>query len=112
MGEYQVSFLADLDRKRQSMILCLILICSSALFAGAVQSNFGSIDVEYVKIVDEDGFVVSGKLYRPLTATADTPAPGVLLLHGMNNDKDTEGPAALELAKHGIVALAIDDTKT
>jgi dienelactone hydrolase len=85
------------------------LIGSSALLAYAVQTDFGRIDVDYIKITDENGMAVTGKLYRPLTATEENPAPGVLLLHGMNNDKDTEGPAALELARQGIVALALDE---
>jgi len=104
-----MSILSGLDRKRLFLILCLILIGSSALLGHAVQNDFGSIDVDYIRIVDEDGMAVTGKLYRPLTATEDNPAPGVLLLHGMNNDKDTEGPAALELARRGIVALALDE---
>ncbi len=104
-----MSIFSRLNRKKQFLILCLILIGSSALLGYAVQNDFGSIDVDYIRIVDEDGMAVTGKLYRPMTATEDNPAPGVLLLHGMNNDKDTEGPAALELAKRGIVALTLDE---
>lgn len=104
-----MSFLRRLDKKKQFLLLCLVLIGSSTLLAHAMQTDFGTIDVDYIKIIDENGQAVTGKLYRPLTATEDDPAPGVLLLHGMNNDKDTEGPAALELAKRGIVALALDE---
>ncbi len=98
-----------LDRKKQLWLLCLVLIGSSAFVGFSIQTNFGSIDADYIRIVDENGLAVTGKLYRPLSATEDDPAPAVLLLHGMNNDKDTEGPAALELAKRGIVALALDE---
>ncbi|MGD9395394.1 MAG: acyl-CoA thioester hydrolase/BAAT C-terminal domain-containing protein [Candidatus Thorarchaeota archaeon] len=104
-----MSFLRGLRKNKQLLLLCLVLIGSSALLAHGVQTDFGIIDVDYIRIVDENGQAVTGKLYRPLTATEDNPAPGVLLLHGMNNDKDTEGPAALELAKRGIVALALDE---
>lgn len=103
-----LSILSGFDRNKQFFVLGLILIGSSALLGHVVQNDFGVIDIEYVRIVDENGMSVTGKLYRPLTATDSSPAPGVLLLHGMNNDKDTEGPAALELAKQGIVALALD----
>jgi uncharacterized protein len=78
-------------------------MCSSL-----VQSNFGSIDVKVISIVEEEGMQVSGKLYRPNTATATNPLPGVLLCHGMNNDKDTEAPLALEFAKNGFVVLCVD----
>jgi dienelactone hydrolase len=103
-----MGIISGLDMNKRLLILCLILIGSSALLSHAVQNDFGAIDVDYIRIVDESGFAVTGKLYRPVTATEDNPAPGVLLLHGMNNDKDTEGPAALELARRGIVALALD----
>ncbi len=103
-----MSILNRFDRKKLFLVFCFILIGSSALLAHAVQNDFGTIDIEYISIIDENGMTVTGKLYRPLTATDSTPAPGVLLLHGMNNDKDTEGPAAVELAKRGIVALALD----
>jgi len=98
-----------LDKKKRFLVLCLILIGASTMLAHLIQNDFGTIDVDYIRIIDENGFAITGKLYRPLTATDDDPAPGVLLLHGMNNDKDTEGPAALELARRGIVALAIDE---
>ena len=104
-----MNILGVLDWKKQFFLLCLVLIGSSALLAYSIQNDFGSIDVDYIRIVDEDGMAVTGKLYRPMTATEDSPAPGVLLLHGMNNDKDTEGPAALELARRGIVTLALDE---
>ncbi|TFF95493.1 alpha/beta hydrolase [Candidatus Thorarchaeota archaeon] len=98
----------EMDPKRQFFAICLILLTSSSVFASMVQSDFGTIDIEVITIVDESGISVVGKLYRPLSATENDPAPGVLLLHGMNNDKDTEGPVALELARRGIVSLALD----
>ncbi len=104
-----MNVLRTLDRNKQGLLLCLILIGSSALLAHAVQTDFGTLDVDYIRIVDENGMAVTGKLYRPLTASEENPAPGVLLLHGMNNDKDTEGPAALELAKRGFVVLSLDE---
>ena len=107
-GVIQMGLVKKLDKNHLLLALCFIIIGSSAVVGYAVQNNFGTIDSEYIRIADQNGLIVTGKLYRPLTATKENPAPGVLLLHGMNNDKDTEGPAALELAKRGIVALAID----
>ena len=73
------------------------------------QTNFGTIDVQEVAIVDEfGGHKVVGKLFRPVDATIGTPAPGVLGLHGYNNDKDVQRGTALELARAGFVVLVID----
>ena len=90
------------------LIFYLTVVFLSSLFASLVQSDFGSIDIEMISIVDEYGNTITGKLYRPVSATWENPAPGVVICHGMNNDKDTEGPVALELARRGMVALTVD----
>ena len=88
-------------------VLCVIILFS-AIMSSAFQNNFGTIDVRIININDKEGERIVGKLYRPLTATSDAPAPGILGLHGYNNDKDVERPAAIELAKAGFVVLALD----
>ena len=51
----------------------------------------------------------AGGHYRPLTATAEHPAPGLLALHGYQSDKEAASTfGALELARRGYVVLAID----
>ena len=90
-------------------LVSVVLVFFSGGMAAAFQTNFGTIDIQDVAIVDEfNGDKIAGKLYRPKDATLLSPAPGVLGLHGYNNDKDVERPAALELAKAGFVVLAID----
>lgn len=49
------------------------------------------------------------KLYTPKTATAETPAPGVLLLHGYQNDHETCAAYAIKLARRGAVVLCTDE---
>ncbi|NHJ02487.1 MAG: alpha/beta fold hydrolase [Candidatus Heimdallarchaeota archaeon] len=90
--------------------ITLICISISTITVGSLlQSNFGEIDIELVRFADETGDIVEGKLYRPTYATAANPLPGILLMHGFNNDKDTEAPTAIELARRGFVALAISE---
>ncbi|MHA1477907.1 MAG: alpha/beta hydrolase [Promethearchaeota archaeon] len=77
--------------------------------SSAFQNNFGTIDVRVIEFNDKDGERLVGKLYRPIGADANNPAPGILGLHGYNNDKDVQRPAAIELAKAGFVVLALDE---
>ncbi|MBP5160327.1 MAG: hypothetical protein ILP10_08550, partial [Lachnospiraceae bacterium] len=49
------------------------------------------------------------KLYVPKTATEANPAPAVLLLHGYQNDHETCAAYAIELAKRGVVVMALDE---
>jgi hypothetical protein len=64
---------SQLDKKKRYLILCLVLIGASTLLAHAIQNDFGTIDVDYVRIIDENGFAITGKLHRPLTATESDP---------------------------------------
>lgn len=88
--------------------ILLVLTLVSAGLNGGFQSNFGKIDVREVKIRSNDGRMLVGKLYLPDGVNAANPAPGVLAIHGYNNDKDVQRPHTIELAKHGIVVLDID----
>ncbi|MGR3806747.1 alpha/beta hydrolase [Pasteurella testudinis] len=90
-------------------ILFALLSFGSAYFASLVERDFGRIDVQTFSIMTEEMKPMVAKLYRPLTATTDTPAPGLLALHGYQSDKEaTSTFGALELAKRGFVVLAID----
>jgi dienelactone hydrolase len=88
-------------------ICCLAVMLAAMSFAYGVQTDFGNVEVTAGALDTEDG-VVTYKLYRPATASEANPAPAVLLMHGYQNDKDTSAAYALELARRGIVALAID----
>ncbi|MGV9199579.1 MAG: dienelactone hydrolase family protein, partial [Promethearchaeia archaeon] len=98
-----------LKRVHKTLLILFLLSIFSSFFAFLIQNDFGRIKVQVVTIVDTEGNKLSARLYRPKTATEDSPQPGVLLLHGFNNDKDTEGPAALELARRGFVCLALSE---
>lgn len=102
-------------RTKLCFLISVILVIFSGAMAFGFQTNFGTIDVQQVEIFDEGTFFsdgtnkIVGRLYRPRTATSTSPAPGVIGLHGYNNDKDVMRPAALELARAGIVVLTIDE---
>lgn len=73
-----------------------------------VQSSWYTVDVSSISITSEDGYLLAGKLYLPKGVDSSNPAPGVLAIHGYNNDKDVQKPHAIELSKRGMVVLAID----
>lgn len=97
--------------KKSLIFLCafLILIFVFMAVANQVQRDFGKVDVSLISIDTGSVGRITAKLYKPATATAGSPAPAVLLLHGYQNDKDTGGAYAIELARRGYVVLAIDE---
>ena len=90
---------------------CVFLLFTflSAYLASAIDRDFGRIEVSSVSFMTEEMQPMVAKLYRPVSATVETPKPGLLALHGYQSDKEaTSTFGALELAKRGFVVLAID----
>jgi pimeloyl-ACP methyl ester carboxylesterase len=86
--------------------ICFVFV--GGFLAWGVQTNLGSIDVQDIRFQSESGATLSGLLYIPETATTDTPAPGVLAVHGYINSRETQSAYAIELAKRGYVVLSMD----
>ena len=96
--------------KRPLALLIALLVAVFACMgvANSIQRDGGKVSVEMGSISTELGDLTY-KLYRPESATADTPAPAVLLLHGYQNDHETSAAYAVELARRGAVVLALDE---
>ena len=95
--------------KPLAWLLCLLVVLTACMCAANnIQTGKGSIDVSY-GIMETDAGELTYKLYVPKTATADAPAPGVLLLHGYQNDHETCAAYAIELARRGAVVLSLDE---
>jgi pimeloyl-ACP methyl ester carboxylesterase len=93
---------------RKTLLLALLLILAGDLLAWAVQTGFGKIDVRDIRWTTDGGAVMSALLYVPPTATPETPAPGILAVHGYINSRETQDGFAIEFARRGFVVLAID----
>ncbi|MDY0345589.1 MAG: alpha/beta hydrolase [Bacilli bacterium] len=102
-------------RAKKPLIVLGSFLLATLLCVGlgdGIQKDWGQIDVTSGMIsaqtVDNEDYSMGYKLYVPKSATPATPAPAVLLLHGYQNDHETSAGFALEFARHGYVALAID----
>jgi len=91
--------------------LLATLVCVG--LGDGVQKDWGNIEVTSGMIasqtVDGQDYSMGYKLYVPKSAREGSPAPAVLLLHGYQNDHETSAGFAIEFARHGYVALAIDE---
>jgi dienelactone hydrolase len=90
-------------------VLGLVLVLGGSALAWKVQTA-GGIKVTEVSFPGTGGTPMSGLLYTPPGATAATPAPGVLAVHGYINSRETQSGFAIEFARRGYVVLAIDQT--
>ncbi len=84
-------------------LLAAVFVC--VFFADRFQTANGTIEITEGTIPTEVGDLTY-KLYTPKGAKD---APGVLLLHGYQNDRETCAAYAIELARRGVVVLALDE---
>lgn len=100
-----------MKKKGFSIILLLIFIVLSSVcmfMADTIQKGSGTIEILDGQIDTEQGFLTY-KLYKPTSASSSSKAPGVLLLHGYQNDHETCAAYAIELARRGVVVLCLDE---
>ena len=98
------------ERTKWAVLLAVMLAAAFAcmFFADGIQRAGGEVEITEGVIETGQGDLTY-KLYRPVGATAQTPAPGVLLLHGYQNDHETCAAYAIELSRRGAVVLAVDE---
>ncbi|HEX2558815.1 alpha/beta hydrolase family protein [Phenylobacterium sp.] len=89
------------------LALGAVLIALGVTLAAVVQTA-GGVRVEDVRFHGPDGTEFSALLYTPPNATAASPAPGVLAVHGYINTRETQSGFAIEFARRGYVVLALD----
>jgi pimeloyl-ACP methyl ester carboxylesterase len=85
------------------------LIVLGGLLAHFTQTT-GGIKIEDIRFKGAKGNTMSALLYVPPNASAQTPAPGILAVHGYINSRETQTGFAIEFARRGYVVLALDQT--
>jgi hypothetical protein len=93
---------------RAVLLACVAIVMLSSLLASWIQSAGGRVQVEDIKIPTHNGQWVVGDLFRPRSATAESPAPLVIVVPGFQRSKEALSNVAIELARRGIVAISID----
>ena len=88
-------------------IIGFVVIFIGASLAHLIQTS-GGTRVRDVRFVASNGVLMSALLYQPSNATAKTPAPGILAVHGYINSRETQDGFAIEFARRGYVVLALD----
>lgn len=96
----------------QRGILAIIgaaLVVLGGLLAHFTQTANG-IRIEDVRFKGAKGNTMSALVYVPANATENSPAPGILAVHGYINSRETQDGFAIEFARRGYVVVALDQT--
>ena len=92
----------------RSALLCLLIVLLAAWIAAMVQTDGGKVQITGLRLPMHGGQWLSADLFRPRSATREQPAPLVVVVPGFQRSKEALANVAIELARRGIVAIAID----
>jgi len=91
-----------------ALVGLMVLLIGAVVIASWTQRGFGQIEVSNVHYPNYNGIAVRAKLLRPIAATAQNPMPGIVYIHGYQNNRETGDAYCIELARRGFVVLNID----
>lgn len=96
--------------KKTAIILCIsiLLMLVSAVVTMAIQTGGGTITIKELHWETDGGYAMDGWLFIPDGVSAENPAPGIVVSHGMYNNKGMQDANFVELARRGYVVLAQD----
>ena len=90
------------------LLLCIATVVVASFFVSRIQGSFGAVQVRDVKIPTQNGQWVVGDLFKPTSASAENPAPFIVVVPGFQRSKESLSNIALELARRGFVTMSID----
>ena len=89
------------------LVMALVLCLVSSLGASLFQTNFGQVKYHDMTFVTSSGHELDALLLVPKTATAENPAPAIVVSHGWYNNREMQDLNYVEYARRGYVVLAI-----
>ena len=91
-----------------SNYLKLLILFLSSFIASMIQSSWGSVNVQTIKLPTQNGQWVVADLFKPYSATSENPAPAIIVIPGFQRSKETLSNISIELSRRGIVVISID----
>lgn len=97
-------------KKNMKMLFVISLVVTVVLAAlnWGVITGWGKVDISRVTLVGTNGEKMSVLLYKPDSATADSPAPAVICYHGNAGNARNHESWAVELTRRGFVVVVPD----
>ena len=98
-------------QKRSSkklLLITLLVVFVSSFIASQIQTSGGRVDVRDIKIPTQNGQWVVADLFKPRTASSESPAPLVVVIPGFQRSKEALSNIAIELSRRGVVVILID----
>jgi hypothetical protein len=98
-----------LNNPNNRLLLALVaFVIIAAFLSSRIQTAGGTVRVTGISIPTQNGQWVAADLFRPVSATAENPAPLVVVVPGFQRSREALANTAIELSRRGIVAISID----
>jgi len=98
----------QIKTSKKLLLISLAVIFITSFLASYIQTAGGKIKVQDIKIPTHHGQWLVADLFKPATATAENPAPFIVVIPGFQRSKEALSNIALELARRGFVVASID----
>ena len=86
--------------------MAVIFICMAT--SSWIQSSGGQVAVSKIVLPTQNGQSLAATLFKPISATSDTPAPFVAVVPGFQRSREALSNIAIELSRRGFVVVSID----
>lgn len=96
------------SKRRKILLIALIIILIGSVGASLLQTSFGTVSIREINIITEQQQHLHGLIFIPKSATTENPAPVVITSHGWLNTAEIQDAASIELARRGVVVIAMD----
>ncbi len=98
----------EIKNARRLLIASVLVVVVASFLTSQIQSSWGRVHVQSVKIPTQNGQWVVADWFKPRSATAEAPAPFIVVVPGFQRSKEALSNIALELARRGVVVASID----
>ncbi len=95
-------------RALRQFIACLAIVGVCAALAAMIQSSGGRVNVSHFTLPTQNGQHLAATLFKPISATAENPAPFIVVIPGFQRSKEALANIAIELSRRGFVVASID----
>jgi hypothetical protein len=90
------------------LLILMVVILVAGLVSSWIQTSGNHVQLVGIKVPTQNGQWVAADLFRPRSATAEQPAPLVVVVPGFQRSREALANIAIELARRGMVVISID----
>ena len=95
-------------KAKMALVIALCVCLFSMVAQNILATSGGTVKIHRISLQTASGLTWSGDLYVPKTATAEDPAPAVVLTHGSWKSREVMSTYTMELSRRGYVVFAFD----